>query len=377
MATVQYPHFNRLSTLRGISNDVLKQFLTPHQTHLESRGLGFTREIDCGHLGGILATPDANTPAGLIESLEICDAVCGIPEVLEELISLDHERDTSILDDTHSHADAVLLTWIHDRAAIERIHNRGALELDRSLFVYQANTPIRGNAFGSASLSRLRTALRPEFERNLRSQSCRITAYPRSDGGHALVILHGDPVNKAAAISETTGDSQPIVFRPERTDLAFYDPAQNQWRISGAGNWLQDIYTGNFARILHEPSCAFSRSACYTLQPLIDHRLAALDVRTERVTDVRIAELQVSVFGNTVKMTGRDLHQAIAAMEAPLMEFGEPKAARLAFTIANRRTQLNATIHEGRMVVKGDIAHPAVEEWLIEAEFLRHATYEN
>jgi hypothetical protein len=376
MATIRYQHIARPGFLKRIRADVLRQFITPHQTYFEGRGLGFAGQIDCDHLGGILATPDADTPTALIEALEICDAVC-IPEVLEELIALDHARETPVLDGNHSHADAVLLTWIHAPEAIERIHNRAALELDRSLFVYQASTPIKSNAFGPASLSRLRRALRPMFESQLRGSACRITPYPRPDGGQALVIQHGDPVNKTAAISDETGESLPVVFRPERIDLAFHDPSRNEWRISGAGKWLQDLYARKFAETLHEPGCVFARSASYTLQPLIDLGLAALDVQTDQVRDVRIAELQMLVCGCSLKFGSRNLHEAFEAMQNPLMEFGEPKSARLAFTIGNRRSQLHVTIHEGKMMVKGDIDHPAVEEWLVTAGFLHYAAYEN
>lgn len=376
MATIRYQHFARPGFLRHIRPDVLRQFLTPYQTYLEARGLSFVADIDCERLGGILATPDADTPTDLIEALETCDAVC-FPDVLEELIALDHARDIPVLDANHSHTDAVLLTWIHDPEAIERIHNRAALELDRSLHVYQASAPIRPNAFGTTSLSRLRRSLRPMFDSHLRGRFCKITSYPRHDGGHALVIQHGDPVNMTAAISDGTDDTEPLVFRPGRTDLAFYDPSRNEWRISGAGKWLQDLYTRKLAESLHEAGCAFSRSASYTLQPLLEQGLAALDVETDSVRNVRVAELQMNVCGSTMKLSGRTLHDAFTVMQNPLMEFGEPKAARLSFALPNRRSELNVTIHEGKMMVKGDIDHPAVEDWLITAGFLTYDIHES
>lgn len=375
MATIRYQHFARPGFLKRIRTDVLRRFLSPHQAYLESRGLAFTGNLDCDHLGGILATPDADTPTILIEALEICDAVC-FPEILEELVALDQLREEKLFDSQHSHTDAVLLTWISEPNVIERIHNRAALELDRSLHVYEASTPIKRNAFRSLSLNRLRIGLRPMFESQLRGSSCRITSHIRPDGGHALVICHGDPVNKTEAISDETGESEPLVFRPERIDLAFYDPSRNEWRISGSTKWLQKLYTEKIAKALHGEDCVLSRSPSYTLQPLIEHGLAALELQSDMVRDVRLAELQLSVCGATMRISGRNLHQAFQVMENPLTEFGEPKAARLAFTLVNRRSQLYVTIHEGKMTVKGDIDHPAVEEWLVAAGFLLHNIHE-
>jgi hypothetical protein len=369
MATIRYQHFARPGFLRRIHDDVLGQFLTPYRLYLESRGLSLTGTINCDLLGAILATPDADTPTELIEALEICDAVCST-ECFEELVALDQLREDRILGDNHGNSDVVLLTWISAPEVIERIYNRAALDVDRSLHVYQASAPIRANAFGNTSLSRLRRALSPKFENQLRGASCRITAHERPEGGHALVIKHGDPIHKAEAINEESGETEPIVFRPESIDLAFYDPSRNEWRISGRGKWLQGIYSEKIAQTLHETGCVLSRSPCYTLQPLIDHGLASLDVQTDIVRDVRLAELQMSVCGATMRMTGRDLHHAYEAMQDPLSEFGEPRAARLAFTLVNRRSQLNVTIHEGKATVRGDIDHPGIEDWLVTAGFL-------
>jgi hypothetical protein len=376
MATIRYHHFARPSFLKRIRADVLRQFLNPWRNYLESRGLDFTSVIDCDHLGLTLATPDADTPTDLIEALEICDAVCST-ECLEELVAIDQLRDERLLQGQHSLTDAVLITWAVASEEIERIFNRAALELDRSLHVYRASTPIRSNAFGNARLSRLRQALSPMFENHLRGSACRITAHERPDGGHALVIRHGDPINKAEAINEESGETEPIVFRPESIDLAFFDPSRNEWRISGRGKWLQDLYSEKIAKTLHEDACVLSRSACYTLRPLLDHGLAALDVQTDIVRNVRLAELQMSVCGATMRLSGRELHHAFEALEDPLNEFGEPQSARLSYTLSNRRSALNVTIHEGKATVRGDIDHPAIEDWLVTAGFLIHETDQN
>lgn len=369
MATIRYQHFARPGFLKRIRADVLRQFLDPYRHYLSSRGLDFAGAIDCEQLGGILATPDSDTPKNLVEALEMCDAVCSV-ECFDELVELDALRDEQMLDGNHSHTDVVLVTWIHDPDAVERIFNRAALDVDRSLHVYRASTPIRAGAFGRRRLALLARSLRPMFAGQLRGSSCRITAHDRADGGHALVIRHGDPISKTEAIDDESGETEPIVFRPESADVAFYDPSRREWRISGRGKTLQEIYTEKIAAALHEPGCVLARSSCYTLEPLVTNGLAAFDLQTETVRDVRLAELQMSLLGSTMRLTGRDLDHAYSLMENPISEYGEPKSARLAFTLANRRSQLNVAIHEGRATVKGDIDHPDIEEWLVLAGFL-------
>lgn len=369
MATIRYQHFARPGFLKRIRADVLRQFLDPYRHYLSTRGLDFAGAIDCEQLGGILATPDSDTPKNLVEALEMCDAVCSV-ECFDELVELDALRDEQMLDGNHSHTDVVLVTWIHDPDAVERIFNRAALDVDRSLHVYRASTPIRAGAFGRRRLALLARSLRPMFAGQLRGSSCRITAHVRVDGGHALVIRHGDPISKTEAIDDESGETEPIVFRPESADVAFYDSSRREWRISGRGKTLQEIYTEKIAAALHEPGCVLVRSSCYTLEPLVTNGLAAFDLQTETVRDVRLAELQMSLLGSTMRLTGRDLDHAYAVMENPISEYGEPKSARLAFTLANRRSQLNVAIHEGRATVKGDIDHPDIEEWLVLAGFL-------
>ena len=376
MSSIRYRRFNRPGFLKKIRIDVLRQFLLPHRDYLESRGLSVTSgPIDCDLLGQILATPDCDTPADLVEALEICDAVC-FPETLEELVERDREREHPFLDGEHSHADAVLLTWIHEPDAVERIFNRAALELDRSLVVYQASTPIRPDAFRRRRLNSLQEALRPHFENQLRGPSCRVTVYERPNGGHALVIKHGDPINKTDAIRDN-GDAEPIVFRPERIDLAFHDPERNEWRISGRAKWLQTLYSSAFAGILHGEGCRLRRSISYTLEALMEEGLAILDHQTSEIRDVRLTDLQISLSGATVRLSGRNLREAFETIGSPLIEYGEPKSARFAFSLVNRRSALYATIHQGRVSVRGDIDHPAIEDWLTETGFLNTEDHES
>lgn len=369
MSSIRYRHFNRPNFIKSIREDVLRQFLEPYREYLDSRGLHLGADrIDCGMLGQILSTPDCDTPNDLIETLEICDAVC-FPDAMDELIELDRHREDAILDGEHSLADVVLLTWLHDSETVERIHNRAALELDRSLCAYSASEPLRADAFSRRRIVRLQLALRPMFEHQLRGPSCHVTPYERPNGGHALVIRHGDPIHKTDAISDD-GDAQPVVFRPERTDLAFYDPSRNEWRISGRGKWLQDIYSSTFSRIFHGEGCQLRRSVSYTLDPLFTQGLSILDHPTDQVRSVRVAELQVELSGTNVRLSGRNLRDAFETLETPLVEYGVPKSARFSFTLVNRRCALNVTIHQGRVSVRGDIDHPAIEDWLVETGFL-------
>jgi hypothetical protein len=85
-------------------------------------------------------------------------------------------------------------------------------------------------------------------------------------------------------------------------------------------------------------------------------------------------ELQVVIGGATVQISGRNLDDAMQILQSPLFQFGQMKSARLAFTLANRRSALPVTIHCGRGSVRGDIDHQAIENWLEETGFLTHET---
>ena len=84
----------------------------------------------------------------------------------------------------------------------------------------------------------------------------------------------------------------------------------------------------------------------------------------------------MTLSGASVRLSGRNLRDAFETLESPLVEFGEPKSARFSFTLTNRRSALNATIHQGRVSVRGDIDHPAIEDWLTETGFLTSEEHE-
>jgi hypothetical protein len=373
MSSIRHKNFNRPGFLKRIQSNVLRRLILPYRVYFESRGLELDPpgggQLDCDQLSRILATPDQDTPGDLISVIELCDAVCCC-DTFEELVAHDHARDERVLNPEHSHADAVILTWLEEPEVIERIFNRAALELDRSLFVYKADQPLRTHAFNPARLRKLENTLRPAFEQHLRGDSCKVAAFERS-GGMALVIRHGDPIQKTDAISDS-GDAQPLVFRPECLDLAFYDSSSNEWRISGRARWLQELYSRQFARSFHAEGAALVRSNSFTLEPIRQHGLAALDHQTHEVRNVRLMELQVVLGGATIQISGRNLDDAMQILQSPLFQFGQMKSARLAFTLANRRNALPVTIHCGRGSVRGDIDHPAIENWLEETAFLTH-----
>lgn len=369
MTSFRIRRFKRPSLLKRIQPEVLRQFLYPHKRHLEKRGLKLDDpDIDCDCLGSILATPESDFPGELIEALEVCEAVSS-HEIIEELIELDHKRSPRLLDKDHSPEDVVILTWLHDRPALERIANRAALELDRSLMVYKPSTKLKKGAFDAKNTEHLQTALRPFLEAQLRGPSCHITAYDRPKSGHALVIRHGDPIHKAEAIRDN-GDGEPIVFRPECIDLAFYDPSRNEWRISGRATWQQNMYSSAFASVLHEKGCKLTRSPHYTLEPLMKVGLPVLDHLTVHVRGVRVTELNVNLSGANVRLSGRHLHEAFDSLATPLVDYGTPKSARFAFLLENRRNEFYVTINQGKAVVRGDIDDPAIEEWLSETGFM-------
>lgn len=371
MSSIRYKNFNRPGFLKRIQSGVLRRLILPYRAYFESRGLELNLpadgQLDCDQLSQILATPDHDTPGDLINVIELCDAVYSC-DSMDELVAIDHQRTERILGPNHSHADAVILTWLKDPEVIERIFNRAAVELQRTLFVYKADGPLRTGAFSTPRLRRLEAALKPAFEHHLRGSSCKVSAFERL-GGWALVIRHGDPIQKTEAISDS-GDAQPLIFRPECLDLAFFDPTSNEWRISGRARWIQELYSRQIARSFHADGSALLRSNSYSLDPIRQHGLTIFDHQTQEVRHVRLMELQVVIGGGTVQVGGRNLDDAMQMLQSPLFQFGELKSARLAFMLANRQNALPVSIHRGRGSVRGDIDHPAIENWLEETAFL-------
>src|SRR5207248_9749730 len=110
----------------------------------------------------------------------------------------------------------------------------------------------------------LEVAMAPWFESVKRSNACRIH-WLREDDGWALIIRHGDPVSRIGVITEQ-GESSSILFRPERLDVAFYNPQTREWLISGGSRLLKQMYQEKLGAVFHGSAAALSPSDRYTLE---------------------------------------------------------------------------------------------------------------
>ena len=89
----------------------------------------------------------------------------------------------------------------------------------------------------------------------------------RGFGIWAFVIRHGDPIARIGIITEK-GESSSALFRPERMDVAFFNPKTREWLLSGGSRLLKEMYQEKLGAVLHGSKHALSRSDRYTLEPL-------------------------------------------------------------------------------------------------------------
>ena len=367
MPAIKPPKFARPEVLRKLKPASLLALLSAHRDYLASRDVTLPsasadKSFDYDLLASVLMTPTESSPPELVEALEMIDlltdaqSTLNFEEGFEQLV-----RDLRAPDD--SAADLAVKILLRQPEIAWREADRRALEMKRSLVSYF--TPVGRPLLdpGQRRLTALESLMSPWFADNARSGVCRVRSVEHH-AGCGFIIRHGDLVSRMGVITET-GATVSALFRPERLDVAFYNRTTGEWRISGPGRRLQDLYRKAFGKVLHGDAKSLHASSRYTLEPL---RSGPDALTCDPDAAVQIAMLKALTLqlpdGHRFNLESSNVFAALTHLPSQTLAASTFVEARFGLKLRCRRRTLPLVVSPGRDCIAGATGEPAVESWL-------------
>ena len=320
MATYNLRRFAQPAVLKAIAPQRLHEFLGPHRSYLEGRGLSLPSPnapngLDHERLVEVLMSPDTDTPKDLVDALFFVNEMStdeGMDLLLEEAekngLSLDGKPDPTV-------ADVAVHVFLQDRQLLERKHAEQYLTRPRSFEYFQSEVrpvpafkqPSRG------TLNVLEHDLDDWFEKKKRGRGSRVFAYPKGDSIWFLV-RHGDPFRREGSLDE--GQTSSVFYRPEKHDVLVYEPALGELRMNACNKGEKETYRREFGRHVFGDEDFFPGTGKYTLEPLRrDGAASVVCTDVDGMDWVRLKEVQYLWGGAEREIEIRKAHDIFAALE--------------------------------------------------------------
>lgn len=332
MATLNLRRFASPESLRTITPRYLLRLLEPHRDYLEGRGLVLPSD-DSGHLpdydqlAEILANPDRDTPAILIDALYFVTELAS-PEGMDALIDEMRNRGLALDDgQDQSPIDVAIQVWLIDPDILQEKHAEQYLLRPRSFEYFRTDrTDMPEFRLPSGAARRaLERALDDWFVEHKRGTGARVFVYPRE---HEVWFLmrHGDPYRREGSLDN--GEPGSVAYRPLKFDVLVYDQRIGEIRMNAATVGEKTLYRETFGAHFFGTPEFFPGKAKYTLEPLQTDGEASLECGdVDGIEWVRLKEADFywgGAEGEIEVRKAKDVFAAYARREVPF-----PRRVRL------------------------------------------------
>lgn len=281
MATLNLRRFASPEPLRTITPRYLIRLLEPHRAYLEGRGLTLP-SIDSGELpdydqlAEILANPDRDTPASLIDAIYFVTELAtpeGMDALIDEMRSRGHSLDEG---QDQSPIDVAIQVWLVDPDILQEKHAEQYL-LRRRSFEYFQTDRVDVPEFrlpSPAARRALEHALDEWFVEHKRGTGARVFVYPREHEVWFLV-RHGNPYRREGSLDN--GEPGSVAYRPLKFDVLVYDQRIGEIRMNAETVGEKTLYREAFGTHFFGTPEFFPGKAKYTLEPLQSDGEASLE----------------------------------------------------------------------------------------------------
>jgi len=379
MASFNPRKFSDPDRLRAISPDRLVAFLAPWRAFLEIRGLQFpdTRdvEIDYAGLAQILMTPDRSTPSAMVDALYYVHETASAQD-MDELLTAVRNQNVPIVDDpTATPIDLAIDIWL---AAPELVRSRHAetIAMRQQNFEYFGpQRPVR-TAFpevDAALRSQIEAELDDWFEAHRRGRGCRLFIIRHAPMTWVL-IRHGQTMRREAS-QRDDGEAGTEFFRPQRHDVLIYDERSGDIGVHATTKGERALYLRTLGKFLFTGEEHFPPAGRFTLDPLMAHGSAALNVRDiEGITAVRLTEYR-RYWGGAQRETetrkAEDVFAALAQRSPATLAGGRLVSATFKVTFDGQEKDRSVTIRPpGIARFERNDDSELIETWLRERGFI-------
>lgn len=322
MARFDLRRFSDPDWLRTIAPPNLAALLRPWSAYLDSRGVPLpacpAAAIDCDALSAVLLSPDASTPADLVDALYLVLETAADAE-LDDLV--DDARRRGLLpvpgpgDPTA--ADLAAALWVADSDAVRQRHAMTIARAQRS-FLYFAGSHRRPRPFPDVDEATCRTIeaeLDAWFAEHRRGRGCRLLV-SREPGRAWLVVRHGQTMRREASHGED-GRAGTQFYRPQRHDILVYDERNDEIGVHAGTKGERALYLRTLGLRVFGQEDYFPTAERFTLAPLVEHGADALACDDVRGVDaVRLIEVRRLWGGAYKEVEVRRASDVFAALEA-------------------------------------------------------------
>jgi hypothetical protein len=377
MKTFPHSKLVRPDVLSELSRTSIVALLAPFADYFAARGAPLDAIADertpIHDVMLVVATPSESTPAELVERLEMLDLISDAQS------SLNFEEGHAALvenlrEEGDSTADLAVKILLHEPSVAWREFSRQALLARRSLVSLGIRPGLKFRPPTAERIDEFRQMVIPWFRANARSEFCQVH-FRDEPGGVSFVIRHGDLL-KRIGVFEEDGRTGSRILRPERLDVAHYRETSGEWRISGLGGRLQELYRQAFGKVFHGSPDALFHARRYSLEPLREGPGALACDPSGRVQTALLKSLKLRLHnGLQIAISNGNIFAGLLALNSSLWQTATFLEARIDFKLSNRRSMVPIVINPITDKVSGDHSEEAVEKWLIEHHFA-HSTHE-
>jgi hypothetical protein len=350
MAAFRISTFSSPETLESIDTRRLVEFLDPHRTFFQTRGvllppLGSSEPPDLQAVVNVFVTPDQHTPNDLIDALYYVDGMA-TREGMADLIEAAQAKGLALaVADESTPADVAVQVWLQDRDLLERVHSEQFLENPKSFEHYLTDDPETTPLAIPADdvHQQLENSLNDWFEKRKRGRTARVFIYPRDDQAW-IMVRHGEPFKREASVVGVEPSS--VAYRPLKHDVLVYTPALKELRANAQLKGERKLYREEFGRLLFGGRNYFSSGAKYTLEPLrYDGPNSLICTDVDGIEAITLKELHYHWGGPFAEYEIRKSSDLFAAMASHGQQIPKkPALSRAVFAVKFRGVKRARTV---------------------------------
>ncbi|WP_198368789.1 hypothetical protein [Roseomonas rosulenta] len=379
MASFNPRKFSDPDRLKAAAPERLRAFLVPWHDYLAARGFQFPTlpgaEIDYAALAQIFLTPDRDTPKEMVDALYYVHETASASDV-DELIAAVQAQGIDIADDPGATPlDLAIDVWCAAPDLVRSRHAEALAMRQRNFEYFGPQQPLKAPFpdVDDALRLKIEAELDDWFEAHRRGRGCRIFVFRHSPMTWILV-RHGETMRREASQRDDGGAGTEF-YRPQCHDVLLYDERSGDIGVHAKTKGERNLYLRTLGRLLFDDEEHFPPAGRFTLDPLVHHGSAALNVEDiDGITGVRLVEYRRywgGAFRETETRKAEDVFGALAARAGGSLSGGRLVSATFKVAFDGAEKERSVTIRPpGIARFERNEDSELIECWLRERGFI-------
>lgn len=318
---MKFRRFTKTKFLKEVGRELLGKLFDRFKAELEAKGVSMppAGADDDAYFAGLAKITGAQDglPGELIDALFTIEEMAN--EHGQERLERAARQLGIKLEEDSSHGDIAIQIYLKDPNLLVEQHKE--LHLSRlSGFEYHGHRePVdRSDSFAvpdAATITRIEADLDDWFSRHNRGeQTAKVEVFSMGTEFWFL-IRHGDTYVRKAKVDRRNREI--LHYRPDKDDVLVYTPERDEIRIHASTKGERELYRTAFGRRLFGDDNHFSERRAYTLKPLLDDGVEALDVTDgDGIERIVLVEVELDFGGKFNEIQVRKADDIFEAAEA-------------------------------------------------------------